>query len=127
MAGYEKASWTEPGVPFKFDGSSRICPMCHVFIVKGRSWAVRLPKPVVPRTSDGRFSDDTGEPYYWDGHRIPSPDRPRWYAHHRCWLRYSRGVLLFGLETEAAWHEFVWTELNKWLDREVFKCRRTKR
>lgn len=81
------ASWLEPGEVFKFDGeSSLICPMCHVFIAKNHSWAVRLPKPMMPRTLDGRHSQDTGQAYYYHGGPIRM--MKKWFVHERCWPKY---------------------------------------
>ena len=80
--------WPAVGERIKFDrATSQICPLCHVFIAKGASWAKRLPRPMVPRsTPDHMQSVDTAG-FYYKAHPQPikHPDLPRWFVHAYCW------------------------------------------
>jgi hypothetical protein len=91
---WEPASFPTPGEVFVFDGSSRVCPLCHTFLTRGRSQAVRLPRPIPVRVrlvGDHTYvSAVTGGAFYADGHCPPVPDRPRWYVHARCWDRLRK-------------------------------------
>ncbi len=86
------ASWPEPGQVFLFDGDSSVpCPLCHLFIAKDHSPAMRLPAPLQMRcTPDRRRSRDTGELYHSDGRPV-SPGH-RWFVHERCWPRYGKAL-----------------------------------
>lgn len=92
----KSASFPPAGEVFIFDGSSRVCPVCHVFIRKGISPVVRLPRPMKVRVRRigccSCVSSVTGKPFYYDGHCPPSPERPRWFVHERCWGKIQRAI-----------------------------------
>lgn len=73
-----------PGVVYRAGKSvgGAICPRCPTFI-STTSKVVRLYKPEVPDTLDGRSDRTTGKFYYWDGRAVN--DKPRWFVHERCW------------------------------------------
>ena len=90
---YRQASFPPPGVPFRFDGSSRCCPYCHAYLTS-RSTAVRLPrKTPIAMTRigfDGDYawvSTHTGEAFNANGSRPRSG--ASWYAHERCWRKHG--------------------------------------
>lgn len=70
---------------------SAICPMCHVFIAKHRSWIVKLPRPLAPRAVVADYNPrkgrcaDTGRPWYANG-RLPSLHK-RWMVHRACFKK----------------------------------------
>lgn len=65
-----------------------ICPLCSRFIAKNRSKVIFLPRPMTPRSGDGRFSDDDNKTYYYDGRLIGM--QPRKVAHEDCWNRWQK-------------------------------------
>ena len=76
---------------------SGICPMCHVYIAKGRSRVVKLYRPLTPRYEVWKGygeevwqSRDTGEAYNHDG--SPIRTHPRWYVHERCYPKAEKAL-----------------------------------
>jgi hypothetical protein len=63
---------------------SAICPRCHRYIAKSRSWIIRLAEPLIPR-GNGHRSADTGKHYHSDHSRIDM--KPRWWIHEQCVFR----------------------------------------
>ena len=100
---YRQASFPPPGVPFRYDGSSRCCPWCHTYITT-RSTAVRLPRPTpIDAIQLGPFGDqawvsrNTRKAFKADGSRPRATSS--WYAHERCWRKYGPD---YGYQVRAA-------------------------
>ena len=100
---YRQASFPPPGVPFRYDGSSRCCPWCHTYITT-RSTAVRLPrKTPIAMTRigfDGDYawvSAHTRKAFKADGSRPRATSS--WYAHERCWRKHGPD---YGYQVRAA-------------------------